>query len=544
MKNRKKIIIISLIIIIVVAILIIIFKPKSSFYELVKVERKNIEQVVSASGSIKPSQIIDLQFETSGQVRNVFIEIGDNVEVGQMLVKLDDTDLQAQYQQGQAAIEAAQARLGLLEAGASLEEIKLAETEVENAKRSVSNSQQNLIDVKNKTKNDLNILYDGAKETLNDVYLKTHDMYYKLTIDLFDTSNKLTFQTLISQAKIDVENNRPAVKEKINEMFESLEELNSVSQEKIEALLSIFKSDLEFTRGFLERLSEALNNSVGISSTTLTTYKTNLNIARTNINTAISNVLSVQQNIASQKIANQISINAAKSSLDSAIAVLARAEDQLLIKKTGARSEDIDFQKAQVRQQQASLLSIVDRIKKTSLIAPINGVVTRVNLEKGTAISPAHLAVSMNSLGNFEIELDIPETDITKVKPGQMAKIYLDALPREQLPGHITKINPAETIIHGIVYYKATVVFDEQDERVKSGMTANIDIIINQKENVLVVPLRSIIERNNSTFVRIIKNEQLEEKEIVTGASSPFGEIEVVSGLSENEEIVSFVGQR
>jgi len=297
-------------------------------------------------------------------------------------------------------------------------------------------------------------------------------------------------------------------------------------------------------RDFLNDIAEVLNNSVGISSTNLTTYKADLDTARININTAISNVLDDQQDIASQKITNQININTAQTSFDTAKSTLAKAQDQLLIKKTGSRPEDIRYQEALIRQQEAVLAGIAEKIRKNSLIAPVEGVVTKIDAEVGETILTTQIPLAMNSLGNFEIELDISETDISKVLIGQQAKILLDAFPDEKFSGHVVKIDPAQTIIQGVVYYKSTISFDNQDERIRAGMTTNVDIITAERKNVLIVPLRSVTKKNGSGTVKILENGQLKEIEIQIGLIGSSGDVEVINGLSEGQQIISFIKQK
>ena len=527
MKKRKKLIIISAVILIII-ILLIALRPKQSIYEFTTVERKDIKQMVSASGTIKPSQEINLQFETTGKVRNIFVKVGDQVKAGRILVKLNDSDLQAQYQQQQAAVNAAKAQLALLKAGSSQEEINLAENTAANALESLAN-------VKNKADNDLNVLYEQSKEIMNNAYLKADAMYNKQVSDLFDSYHRLTFSTTASQAQIIVENQHADIKEMISQLNNYLLEISSsTTDERLDNISSIFKTDLQKMRSFLDSLAEALNSSVGIASATLTTYKLNLDTARTNINTVISSILGDQQNIASQKIINQTNINTAQSSLD-------QANDQLAIKKVGPRIENINYQEALVNQQEASLAGSGEKIRKTNLIAPIDGIITNVGVEVGETVSVSQAPILMNSLGNFEIELDIPETDIIKIITSQIAEISLDAFPNEKFLGHVIKINPAETIIQGVVYYKSTISFDQQDSRVRAGMTANVDIVTAEKQMVLTTPLRAVIEKNGLKHVRILVNNIVQEKEIKTGLVSTQSEVEIISGLAENEEIISFV---
>lgn len=526
-KKRKKLLIILGVILLII-ILSIIFKPKPSPYQFAQVEKKDLQQVVSASGTVKPSQEINLQFESTGKVRNIFVKVGDKVKAGQILIKLDDGDLQSQYKQQQAAVEAAKAQLDLLKSGSSSQEIQLAEN-------AVTNAVANLNNVQAKAEHDIDTLYDSSVEILNDAYLTNDSMLNHYLSDLFTSQYKLNFSTTHTESQIKAENFYPLVAANLTEMADQIAAIKvSYTPTIIEQLLESFKNYLETSRTFADATADALNNSVGITSVTLSTYKTNLGTARANINTAISGILNKQQSIASQKITNQININIAQTSLD-------QARDQLNIKKAGAREEDIRYKEALINQQQASLISVGEKIRKTSLFAPIEGIVTAVNTEIGETVNIGQSSLAMNSMGNFEIQLDIAETDISKVLINQLASITLDAFPDEKFSGHVVKIEPAETVIQGVVYYKSTISFDNQDERIRAGMTANVDIVTAERKNVLVIPLRSLTKKNSHGTVKVLENNQLKEIDVQIGLISSSSEVEITGGLIEGQQIISFI---
>ena len=103
------------------------------------------------------------------------------------------------------------------------------------------------------------------------------------------------------------------------------------------------------------------------------------------------------------------------------------------------------------------------------------------------------------------------------------------------------KIEPAETIIQGVVYYKVTVGFDEPDERMKSGMTANVDIITETKENVLAVPQGAVLAKDGQKMVRILEGKDIKEVKVETGIRGSRGEIEILSGLKKGDRVITFI---
>lgn len=538
MTKITKFIIGIIIVVLIGGFLIYLQKRKKIIPETITVKKSDIIELISVTGTVRPSQEIELQFETNGKVKEIFTKVGQKVSAGQLLIKLDDSELQSQFNQQKAALEASQAKLDLLLAGSSDEEIKLAETTVTNAKKSLANSQQNLIDIENKASNDLNNAYTNTLDALDDAYLKSDEVLNKLVKDLFDYYGHLTFLTNNSQVRIEAEANKILADSALDEMKLNLEQTKIIrSNSEIDKSINLYKKDLEIIRNFLDKTNLALNNAIDLSSTTLSTYKTNLSTARTNINTTITNVLSKEQAINNQKITNQINISTAKSSLDTAQANLATSQDQLSLKKAGPRQEDIKYHQSQIAQQKAALNLIAEKISKTKLFAPIDGIITDLTVEKEEVVNSSEKVIKMISSENLEIELAVPESNISKIKNGQTLTIKLDALPEETYSGKILRIDPAETIIQGVVYYKAIANFDRPDEKIKPGMTANSDIEITKQENVLVIPSRMIIRRDNKFTVKVLENNKIVEKEIRVGISDIYGNAEIIEGLKEGEKV-------
>ena len=149
--------------------------------------------------------------------------------------------------------------------------------------------------------------------------------------------------------------------------------------------------------------------------------------------------------------------------------------------------------------------------------------------------------ISLLCVGKFQIEVDIPEADIAKVKLQDPVEISLDAFPDEIFTGKVIKIDPAETIIQGVVYYKVTVGFDKTDKRIKSGMTAEVEIITKQKENVLLIPQRAVLIKNGKEMVRVLDEGEIKEVEVKTGIRGEEGKIEILSGLKEGDKVITFL---
>ena len=176
--------------------------------------------------------------------------------------------------------------------------------------------------------------------------------------------------------------------------------------------------------------------------------------------------------------------------------------------------------------------------------------VTEVNVSAGEQTSASEPEVKMLATENYEIEVDIPESDIAKVTVGDRSEIVLDAFTDEDLfEGTVTTINPAQTEIQDVIYYRVTVSFAAQQpagvsglvEQIKPGMTADVTIETDRKENALVIPSRAIKEKNGDKVVTVLENGQAVDKVVTIGLRGDEGFVEILTGLQAGDEIVTFV---
>ncbi len=160
----------------------------------------------------------------------------------------------------------------------------------------------------------------------------------------------------------------------------------------------------------------------------------------------------------------------------------------------------------------------------------------------GEIIGANTSAVALISATQFEIEAHIPEADIAKVALQNKALVTLDAYGRDIVfEAFVVSVEPAETIIEGVATYKATIHFLKEDTRVKSGMTANIDIQAANLENVIAIPQRAVIRKNGEKFVRVLKNKIPTEVLVETGLRGSDGNIEITKGLTAGDVVVTLI---
>lgn len=471
-----------------------------------------LTQEVSATGRIKSAQDIKLAFERGGQVAHIYVKIGDYIKAGQKLVNLNNSELSAQLSQANANVKIQKAKLDELKRGTRPEEIQIYEVKIENARISLEDARKNIVD------------------KLQDAFTKSDDAIRNKTDQFFKNPQtqtpKLIFDIANQQSQIDIEFGRLSAEYDLKLWENSLNKLTTDSD--LGEFVSAAKNNLYKIKNLLDKISLEINNPVNypvsIPQNTFNNWKIDISTARANINAAVNN------------------LSAAEEKLRNVESGLILSENELNLKLSGTPKEQIHGQEAQVEQAQANVLNIQAQISKTILHSPINGIVSKIDIKTGEIAAPNTPVAAIISSGNYQIEANIPETDIAKIKIGNNAKITVDAYGDDIVfPAKIVKIEPAGTIIEGIATYKTILQFIKNDKRIKPEMTTNIKIITAERKNVISVPRKAIISDNNEKFVEIFdanaKNLAKRIK-IKTGITGSDGTIEVVSGLKEGNKII------
>lgn len=154
-----------------VAILLSTFNGEDqSEYETVKAETGNLIQTVDVTGKVESANELSLNFETTGRINSIRVEVGDTVKAGQWLANLSLTELNA-------AVTQAQSVLNQKLAGATLEQINVSEKQIESAKVALSQAESNLEDARTITENTLNSKYTNALNVLEDAHIKMYNAY-------------------------------------------------------------------------------------------------------------------------------------------------------------------------------------------------------------------------------------------------------------------------------------------------------------------------------------------------------------------------------
>lgn len=617
-KSIKIIIIIAILAAGGVSAYFIAGKKPAVEYTTAKVERGNLIQTVSETGTVKASSEINLNFLNSGRIAKINVKVGDKMEKDQVLAELDYGSLKIKERE-------ARANLNKLLAGATRTEIAVAEASERQAFSAYAAAQNELEKVKNSTEESI----AQAEKTLADLEsdLPGDITVYEQAITVAETSlknTKKTYEQSISNKKdivlttIDAELADGATAlDDINTIINdsdtdgalSVKNTNYLNAAKYSRsdgalLLSSAKSDLaaaktekteeNINKAFnsakdaLDKIFAGLNNiydaleasvtSSNFTQAELDAYKTTISGDQTTISVSISNIQTAKQNLDDARLAYDTNVSnaekalmkarvdydnavinarnalntarvsgeqqvaSAQAKIDSALEAWEVAKAQSAKTKAPARNEDIIL-------QQATLDSVKKQIEDSIIKAPIAGTITKINYEIGEQTSASQAVISMVAENNFEIEVDISEADIAKVSVNNPVEITLDAFGDDLVfPGVVSFLEPAETVIQDVTYYKTKIDFiadaneyKENFKNIKPGMTTNVIITTMEKNNVLIMPARAVAQKNGDRIVSVLINGQIEERPVSVGLRGDGGLVEILSGVKEEEEVVTFV---
>lgn len=260
---------------------------------------------------------------------------------------------------------------------------------------------------------------------------------------------------------------------------------------------------------------------------------------------------------------NKLTLTTAQNNLEAAKKAFNVAQQQAQLSKTNAENtletakakvETVESnyalraRNAQVAGARAAYELALINLNKATLISPVNGIITEVNNKPGEVLGTGVIKEAFSRVMSLDmiIESKVPESDVVKVKLGQKAKVTLDALSENDIfEGEVIEIDPASTTIQDVVYYTIKLKLINTDSRIKPGMSANIDVATAEKNDVVMVPMRAIKTEDDKKYVEILLADNATKKVYVeTGLQGDEGMIEIKSGLSGGEKVVTFVATK
>lgn len=553
-----------------------------------EVVRGDLRVIVAATGVLEPRTTVEVKSRSGGEIAHMFVEAGDYVKAGQIIAQLDPTELQSKVDQAaaqvasanarvkqarysaeeqsaqtrtsveeaQAALEAAKARLR--QAEAQLEQTRLTtEQQIEQAQAGLQAARARLAQA---------VAQAEAEPELVAAEVRQAEANLKRAQEQLAALEAGSRPQEIAQAKARVAE-AEAVAENARNELERQERLfakgfvseQSVDQarracrtaeaqlESARQALSLVEAgarseDIEAARAQVTQAEAALaaararNYSVSVRASEREAAEAAVAEAEAALRTAKAN--------RNQVTVREGEVQAARRAVEQAEASLERARAGAL--SDAARQQEIEVAMADLRRMQSQLDDVRYSFDYTTIVAPRDGVILEKHVEEGTVIPAGTAAlaqgtaiVTIADITEMYVLAEVDEVDISRVAVGQPVKISVETLPNVEIRGHVDKIFPHGQEEQNVVYFKVRISIDKLHPDLRPGMSADVNILVAERKNVLLVPDAAIDRSGGRSVVQVLEHEGAEpvEREIEVGITD-WEQTEVISGLKEGDIVV------
>ena len=472
-------------------------------YVISAVQTGTILSTVSGTGQVSASNQVEVQAKAGGDIIAVNVVSGQTVGAGQLLAQIDSRSAGLDLENSQVAL-------------AKLTEPadKLAVLQAQNAvKDALSAKAKAYVEGFNDVDNaflDLPRVMTGLDTLFNN---PTASPY-------FTDSNLIANQTARDYRQNALTSYYRALdaynKNLINERTITRNSATTSIETLIEETYQTTKLTTQALKDVNTAISFIVNQTDSKSRTTaMTTDIANISSWTGQITTDVSN------------------LNSIGSTLTNADRTIADKNETLTKLLNGPDALDVRAQQLALQQKELAYANYFVR-------APFDGVIAKVDVQTADTVGGGTAVATL--ITNKKIaEITLNEVDAAKVKVGQKATISFDAIEGLSVAGEVSEVDLVGTVTQGVVNYNVKVAFDTQDSRVLSGMSVNVSITTDIKQDVVVVPNSAIKTQNNISFVQM-----LDQNVSVTGSQGVASIIlptskPVQTGLADdtNTEIIS-----
>lgn len=462
--------------------------------QVITVRRGTIEATVNASGVIQPEKQLALTFKSAGRIESISVAKGQQVRAGEILARLETDELSLQVEQARIALQIAEQRAKLASTTPAAADIAAAEAALKAARESLARLQQGPTE---------------GQLAAAEASLQAAQARYDKVAAGASAEDLRRAKLAIDQAK--------------NSLWGAQNARDSAG---LSAQLGGPRSQYD------QAQAQVLNAEIAVELAELS-YKALQKSA------GEAEILAAQASLEQAKDALETLRSSPRpSDIAAAESQVAQAEASLARLRKGASAEELAIADAQVAQARLSLQQAELMLKGAAIAAPFDGLVASVNAQEGALVSAATPAIALIDVSRFRIEVNVDEIDVALVQEGQSVQLTVDALPDAEINGFVAHVAPVATLETGLTAYVVEIDIAPV-AGMRAGMSANADIKVQRKDDVLLVPNRAIrIDRSDGTYhVERWVNGQPVDAQVIPGMRDDTYS-EIVSGLQEGEELI------
>jgi len=497
------------------------------------VQRRDVLQVLEASGSLKSDEDVEIGTRMEGRVARVTVKEGDRVQAGQMLVVLEDQELQAQLARVRAAAAAARARLSLARNQAQWKDAT-ARSEVERTLGLLATARSRLQQAETNLK---------LVETQTRIATETARSGVRVATERLSIARDLTRKQELRQAQL-------AVEQAQAELGRARVDVANAKQ-SLERRQTLFRQDAiareevdEAERRHLALQAQARVAEAGVSAAQQKlelaregSRPEEVRIAEGQLAAAERNLVQAQSDEQRRQVAAE-EVEAARAAVRQAEAAVASAEAG---KVQPRMSEDeIASARAALAQAEADIRFYETQLRDLRVRAPVSGVIATRQVNAGEMVTRTSRLMHLVALDALYLEVVVPELDATLVRPELSARISVDSRPGATLQGTVRELIPVAE--RNSRSFRVRIALSGERGTLPAGGFARARIHVGTHRGALTVPKASINSESGDKYVWLIEAGEA-GKLVVLRRQIRVGLVddqyaEVLSGLQAGDRVV------
>ncbi len=430
---------------------------------------------ISERGDLEALEEVEIKSDVAGVIKELYVEDGDRVEGGQELFRIDDEYVKQRLKASQAEYDVADGQVKQAQIGRDLES-KNIESNIQRARKNLELAKANL----------KSTLAMSAQQILQ----------VESTLRKLETETKDRYDVEVNKAELASTEAQLTLKTR-----KSALELASSEEERYRKLLEqefVPKSQYETARKQLNEAQASCDTAEG-----------GVKLAQLSLESTKKNVEQLKEDIADQKESLEKSNQAAKAQEAEARLRVEQQESELenLLDSAEDQKENANLRvlgaEKYKERSDAELSRLKEELAWTVKHAPRGGTITNCDIKVGQAVASGRSewgggqpVMKIADMSQMVVRAYVNEVEIRKVKKGQRTEIQVSAYRDRVFDGKVWKIAPAANLKDNIRSFEVTVLITNTSKELRPQMTANVDIVVTEQDNVLQMPISALIEKD------------------------------------------------
>ena len=465
------------------------------------IEKRSIISYISTTGKVESIESREITSSLTGyDIDQVYVKVGDLVQEGDLLLSFDTTDILDDIsdvytdisntnRQNQIAVEQAQRNYDATQISNEEQADSMNDTIADAKKKLDEAMEDKLVYEKQRMADEAYVT--AALNAWNEVKGDYETMkleYENLVAEMTSAQTELADATsVLKMAQMDLEDYKRDNEDEFDEVTgKILDEASRTAFRKDEAVKDAQES-VNYFQSEYEKASMRLNELKDEYADATTIY----NQLQVDYETAVNAWTASESKLDSQRDLIESLEDAYEDALDSQITQERNNRNSLLNSENQIELQQLSGTSS-VRALQDKLSVYQKNLKKTEVKAPFSGTITDVKVDPGDTYTAGTL-ITLQDCSELIIATEVDEYDISTIKEGMRAVIKTDATRDDELEGKVSFMAPTPTQGSTSITYRVEITLDQQDDRLRLGMTAKTNLVMEDKENILTVPYDAIL---------------------------------------------------